>query len=100
MIALKYNIIIVTLTFKLSTDSKDLYHRYKVSVTKLQTIDDLHTLAPVHTSTMKSSKKSKKGWTDRFKSKKSAKWFNNRVISVAGKELPFPPADSHDIQVI
>ena len=37
VIALKYNIIIVTLTFKLSTDSKDLYHRYKVSVTKLQT---------------------------------------------------------------
>ena len=33
VIALKYNIIIVTLTFKLSTDSKDLYHRYKVSVT-------------------------------------------------------------------
>ena len=48
---------------------------------------------------MKSSKKSKKGWTDRFKSKKSAKWFANRIVPLHGKELPFPQEDSHDNQV-
>ena len=48
---------------------------------------------------MKSSKKSKKGWTDRFKSKKSAKWFNNRIVPVGGKQLPFPPDDEEDNQV-
>ena len=48
---------------------------------------------------MKSSKKSKKGWTDRFKSKKSAKWFNNRIVSVGGKQLPYPPDDDEDNQV-
>lgn len=48
---------------------------------------------------MKSSKKSKKGWTDRFKSKKSAKWFANRIVPVNNKELPFPPEDIDDTQV-
>ena len=47
----------------------------------------------------KTSKKSRRGWTDRFKSKKSAKWFDNRIISIGGKELPFPPDNDHDTQV-
>ena len=36
---------------------------------------------------MKSGKaSSRKGWTDRFKSKKSAKWFDKRLVSVGGRE--------------
>ena len=50
---------------------------------------------------MKSSKKSNRGWKDRFKSKKSAKWFNNRILSVgSNKTLPFPQEDDdNDNQV-
>ena len=37
---------------------------------------------------MKSNKSSKSGWTDRFKSKKSAKWFDRRLVQVGGREQP------------
>ena len=43
--------------------------------------------------------KSKKGWKDRFSSKKSAKWFQNRVVPVGGKEFPYTQDLDEDMQV-
>ena len=42
---------------------------------------------------------SKKGWKERFASKRSAKWFQNRIVPVAGKEFPFKHQIDADMQV-
>ena len=42
---------------------------------------------------MKSRKSGKAGWTDRFKSQKSAKWFSRRLVAVGGRESHGQPDD-------
>ena len=44
----------------------------------------------VKQSKMKSGKSRRSGWTDRFKSKKSAKWFDRRLVPVGGRQEPLP----------
>ena len=44
---------------------------------------------------MKSGKSRKAGWTDRFKSKKSARWFDRRLVPVGGaREDPLTSSNS------
>ena len=47
------------------------------------------------------SGKSGKGWTDRFKSKKSARWFDRRRVTVGGREGDSSslPTDNVETQV-
>eukprot|EP00092_Neocalanus_flemingeri_P006019 GFUD01006485.1.p1 GENE.GFUD01006485.1~~GFUD01006485.1.p1 ORF type:complete len:1188 (+),score=195.19 GFUD01006485.1:192-3755(+) len=42
---------------------------------------------------------SKRGWKDRFSSKRSAKWFQNRVVPVGGKDFPYKQQLDEDMQV-
>ena len=49
---------------------------------------------------MKSGKSRRSGWTDRFKSKKSAKWFDRRLVPVGGREEPLTSnLDASETQV-